>query len=135
MTTTNNQHERWQMISLVILILMVLVFFTLYEQTYGSWVAFTDRLLSKGLFSISNATTEAILPWTIVPLAFSPLAMLMALKLAGQGKLRLGEILIGTVVVLMLATFIRDLSLVQQTAGSLTFLGAFFIVALTPFFT
>lgn len=130
-----NRIERQQMISLVMLILMVLVFFTLYEQTYGSWVAFTDRLLSKDLFSISNATTEAVLPWTIVPLALSPLAMLMALKLAGQGKLRLGEILIGTVVVLMLAAFIRDLSLVQQTAGSLTFLGAFFIVALTPFFT
>lgn len=130
-----NRVERQQMISLVMLILMVLVFFTLYEQTYGSWVAFTDRLLSKDLFSISNATTEAVLPWTIVPLALSPLAMLMALKLAGQGKLRLGEILIGTVVVLMLAAFIRDLSLVQQTAGSPTFLGAFFIVALTPFFT
>ncbi len=38
------------MISLVMLILMVLVFFTLYEQTYGSWVAFTDRLLTKDLF-------------------------------------------------------------------------------------
>ena len=29
----------------------------------------------------------------------------------------------------------RDMSVVQQTAGSLTFLGAFFIVALTPLFT
>ncbi|NOZ37734.1 MAG: peptide MFS transporter [Gammaproteobacteria bacterium] len=60
--------------------------------------------------------------------------MLAALKLAGQDKLRLGEILLGAVAVLMLAAFIRDMSLVQQTAGSLTFLGAFFIVALTPFF-
>ncbi len=123
------------MISLVALIMMALVFFILYEQTYGSWVAFTDRLLTKDLFSISNIATEPVLPWTIVPLVISPLAMLMALKLAGQNKLRLGEILIGVVAFMMVAAFIRDMSFVQQTAGSLTFLGAFFIVAFTPFFT
>jgi POT family proton-dependent oligopeptide transporter len=130
-----NRVERQQMISLVGLILMVLVFFTLYEQTYGSWVAFTDRLLTKDLFSISNATSEPVLPWTIIPLAISPLAMLMALRLAGKGKLRMGEWLIGGAAVLMIIAFIRDMSFVQQTAGSLTFLGAFFIVALTPFFS
>jgi len=130
-----NKVERQQMISLVALILMVLVFFTLYEQTYGSWVAFTDRLLTKDLFGISNATSEPVLPWTIVPLAISPLAMLMALRLAGKGKLRMGEWLIGSAAVLMIIAFIRDMSFVQQTAGSLTFLGAFFIVALTPFFS
>jgi POT family proton-dependent oligopeptide transporter len=91
--------------------------------------------LTKDLFSISNATAEPVLPWTIVPLVISPLAMLMALKLAGLGKLRHGEILLGSVALLMLVAFIRDMSFVQQTAGSLTFLGAFFIVALSPFFT
>ncbi len=130
-----NRVERHQMISLVMLILMVLVFFTLYEQTYGSWVAFTDRLLTKDLFSISNVTAEPVLPWTIIPLALSPLAMLMALNLASHDKLRQGEILLGTVALMMLAAFIRDMSFVQQTAGSLTFLGAFFIVAFTPLFT
>ena len=130
-----NKVERQQMISLVVLILMVLVFFTLYEQTYGTWVAFTDRLLTKDLFSVSNATSEPVLPWTIVPLVISPLAMLMALRLAGQGRLRHGEWLIGSAAVLMIAAFIRDMSFVQQTAGSLTFLGAFFIVALSPFFS
>ena len=114
---------------------MVLVFFTLYEQTYGSWVAFTDRLLSKDLFSISTAGTEAVLPWSIIPLAASPLAMALALKLADAGRERSGEILIGTVALLLIGAFIRDMSVVQQTAGSLTFLGAFFIVALTPLFT
>jgi POT family proton-dependent oligopeptide transporter len=130
-----NKVERQQMISLVVLILMVLVFFTLYEQTYGSWVAFTDRLLTKDLFGISTATSEPVLPWTIVPLVISPLAMLMALRLAGKGRLRLGEWLIGSAAVLMIVAFIRDMSFVQQTAGSLTFLGAFFIVALSPFFS
>ena len=127
--------ERHQMISLVALILLVLVFFTLYEQTYGSWVAFTDRLLTTDLFIISSATDEPVLPWTIVPLVLSPLAMLLALRMAGQGKLRSGEILLGSVALLMIAAFIRDMSFVRQTAGSLTFLGAFFIVAFTPLFS
>lgn len=135
LSTQCNRVERQQMISLVALILMVLVFFTLYEQTYGSWVAFTDRLLTKDLFSAAQAAAEPVLPWTIVPLAISPLAMLMALKLAGRNQLRKGEFLLGSVAILMLAAFIRDMSFVQQTAGSLTFLGAFFIVALTPLFT
>jgi len=130
-----NRVERQQMISLVMLILLVLVFFTLYEQTYGTWVAFTDRLLTKDMFSVAAATGDPVLPWTVVPLVISPLAMLMALSMAGHGKLRQGEILLGSVAVLMLAAFIRDMSVVQQTAGSLTFLGAFFIVALTPLFS
>ncbi len=130
-----NRVERQQMISLVMLIFMVLVFFTLYEQTYGSWVAFTDRLLSKDLFGVSAVSSDPVLPWSVVPLAALPLAMAMALKLAGDGRERLGEILIGTTALLLIGAFIRDMSAVQQTAGSLTFLGAFFIVALTPLFT
>jgi len=131
-----NRIERQQMLSLVALIFMALVFFILYEQTYGSWVAFTDRLLSKDLFNISPAVGgDPVLPWSIIPLAMSPLAMALTLKLADDGRERLGEILIGTVVLLLIGAFIRDMSAVQQTAGSLTFLGAFFIVALTPLFT
>jgi len=130
-----NRVERQQMLSLVMLIFMVLVFFTLYEQTYGSWVAFTDRLLGKNLFSIPKVAAEPVLPWAIIPLAASPLAMALALKLADVGRERLGEILIASVAVLLITAFIRDMSVVQQTAGSLTFLGAFFIVALTPLFT
>jgi POT family proton-dependent oligopeptide transporter len=119
----------------VVLIIMALVFFTLYEQTYGSWVAFTDRLLTTDLFGITSSTSEPVLPWTVIPLALSPLAMLLALNLAGRDKLRQGEILLGMVALLMLAAFIRDMSFVRQTAGSLTFLGAFFIVAFTPLFS
>ena len=35
------QVERQQMLALVLLIIGVLIFFTLYEQTYGAWVTFT----------------------------------------------------------------------------------------------
>ncbi len=130
-----NRIERQQMISLVILILMVLVFFTLYEQTYGSWVAFTDRLLSTDLFGAVRVSENPVLPWTIGPLIVIPFAMLFALRLADKGQQRRGEIILGSVAIVMIAAFIRDLSFVKQTAGSLTFLGAFFIVALTPFYS
>lgn len=72
--TQCSRDERARMLSLVALILCALVFYTLYEQTYGSWVAFSDRLMDKNLLGF------------------------------------------------------------QMTAGSLTFLGAFFIVALSPLF-
>ena len=42
--------QREQMISMMIMIFMALLFFTLYEQTYGSWVVFTDRLMVKNFF-------------------------------------------------------------------------------------
>ena len=38
--------ERGQMITLMVLIFFALVFYTLFEQTYGSWVVFTDRILT-----------------------------------------------------------------------------------------
>lgn len=74
LVTQCSARERGQMLSLIGLILCCLVFFTLYEQTYGSWVAFSDRLMTKNLLGF------------------------------------------------------------EMTAGSLTFLGAFFIVALAPAF-
>ena len=67
--------ERSRMLSLIALILSCLIFFSLYEQTYGSWVAFSDRLMTRSLLGF------------------------------------------------------------EMTAGALTFLGAFFVVALAPFFT
>ncbi len=74
LATQCTREERGRMLSLGGLILFGLVFYTLYEQTYGSWVAFSDRLMDKNLLGF------------------------------------------------------------QMTAGALTFLGAFFIVALSPLF-
>jgi proton-dependent oligopeptide transporter, POT family len=74
LATQCTREERGRMLSLVGLILFGLVFYTLYEQTYGSWVAFSDRLMTKNLLGF------------------------------------------------------------EMTAGALTFLGAFFIVALSPLF-
>ena len=45
-----NKVEREQMLSLVIIIVAGLLFFALYEQTYGSWLAFSDRVMDRNLF-------------------------------------------------------------------------------------
>jgi POT family proton-dependent oligopeptide transporter len=74
LATQCSRDERARMLSLGALILFGLVFYTLYEQTYGSWVAFSDRLMTKNLLGF------------------------------------------------------------ELTAGALTFLGSFFIVALSPLF-
>lgn len=74
LATQCTREERGRMLSLAGLILFALVFYTLYEQTYGSWVAFSDRLMTKNLLGF------------------------------------------------------------ELTAGALTFLGSFFIVALSPLF-
>jgi POT family proton-dependent oligopeptide transporter len=74
LATQCTREERGRMLSLGGLILFGLVFYTLYEQTYGSWVAFSDRLMDKNLLGF------------------------------------------------------------EMTAGALTFLGSFFIVALSPLF-
>ncbi len=44
-----NQVERHQMIVLIVFILAGLLFFGLYEQTYGSWVAMSDRVMDRNL--------------------------------------------------------------------------------------
>ena len=47
-----NKVEREQMLALVVIILAGLLFFALYEQTYGSWVAFSDRVMDRHMFGI-----------------------------------------------------------------------------------
>jgi proton-dependent oligopeptide transporter, POT family len=145
--------QRGQMLSLITLILLCLIFFTLYEQTYGSWVAFTDRLLTKDLFpslthdkvAVSlnglNAWQQLKVFFTYAPMStysllLAPLSFVVAVLLAERtGKpwaARLVAGISGTLLILFLA---YDLFTLKQTAGSLTFLGALFIVLLAPVFT
>jgi POT family proton-dependent oligopeptide transporter len=127
--------EREQMVSLLVMILGVLVFFTLYEQTYGSWLTFTDRLLSKDLFSLSLGDYTAALPWAVYSLAVSPPLMIAALMVSDRGHGGLAKSLVGLMAVGLAVAIAHDVVLVPQTAGSLTFLGAFFIVVLAPVFS
>src|SRR3546814_17850023 len=72
--------ERDQMLALMALIFLALVFFTLYEQTYGSWVALTDRLMTKDLFPSFVAREGTPLPWSIASLLLAPGAFSLAMR-------------------------------------------------------
>jgi len=126
--------ERGQMLSLVVLILAVLVFFTLYEQTYGSWITFTDRLMTKDLFALDLGDYQAAVPWAVYVLAASPVLMVAALAASDRGLQSRARGLVLLMAAGLLVALAHDVVLVPQTAGSLTFLGAFFIVVLAPIF-
>lgn len=129
-----SRKERQQMLALVFLIIGVLVFFTLYEQTYGSWVTFTDRMLTKDLFGALPIGYQATVPWAIFALALSPVLMVLALKASDRGRDGFAKAMVALLALGIGVAIVHDVVMVQQTAGSLTFLGAFFIVILSPLF-
>lgn len=63
--------QREQMLALLFLILSCLIFFSLYEQTYGSWLAFTDRLLTRDVlgWNMTPAQSTSIGAFFIVALS------------------------------------------------------------------
>lgn len=127
--------QRQQMIALMALIFMALVFFTLYEQTYGSWVTFTDRLLTKDLVPSLVIQGGTPLPWSIASLLLAPLGFVVAVRLSERnpGTQAPRNLFIG-IVALMLVLLVRDCLVIPQTAGSLTYLGGLFLVVLAPLF-
>jgi POT family proton-dependent oligopeptide transporter len=129
-----NPVQRHQMIVLMALIIAALIFFTLYEQTYGSWVAFTDRLLTKDLFGFALEGDPGI-PWMMFPLVLSPIAMAFALNSNSPAVTKFSSLAIVVIGVGFVVALFHDIVLTPQTAGSLTFLGAFFIVVLSPVFS
>ena len=127
--------ERQQMITLMVLIFMALVFFTLYEQSYGSWVVFTDRMLTKDFFP--SLIVEGGLPlwYFVVPVLLMPVSFVVANAIQERNpgsKLPLLVFLAGAFVALLMVLGMAVLQ--RQTGGSLTFLGALFILLLAPLF-
>ena len=123
--------QREQMLAVVFYVASVLLFFALYEQTYGSWVLFTDRLLEKDFFPSLVIREGTPWPWSLIPLALSPIVIGVALRMHRQ-RLAAGMIaILGTLGFLLI---FRDCFVLPQTAGSLTYLGALFIVLLSPIF-
>ncbi|HMB56591.1 MAG TPA: oligopeptide:H+ symporter [Arenimonas sp.] len=128
--------QRHQMISLMTLIFMCLVFFTLYEQTYGSWVTFTDRLMTKDIVPALVITTGTPLPWSIISLLLAPLSFMVAASLSDRNPAsKAPKLLFAGAFVLMLIFLVRDSVVLPQTGGSLTYLGAIFLVLLAPIFS
>ena len=124
-----NPVQRGRMISIIFFITFVMLFFALYEQTYASWVTFTDRLLGKDLFPALVNHQEPSLPWSLVPLALSPFVVAFALR---QRAAAVATTALALLTVLGFAFILHDSIVLPQTAGSLTYLGSLFIVLLAP---
>jgi POT family proton-dependent oligopeptide transporter len=129
------REQREQMLALVVLIFAVLIFFTLYEQTYGSWVTFNDRLMTKDMFGMALGQYSPTLPWSLFSMAASPPLMVAALLASDRGRDGLAKGLVALLAIGLALATAHDVVLVPQTAGSLTYLGAFFIVVLAPLFS
>jgi len=127
-----NAVQRGRMISIIFFIAFVLLFFALYEQTYASWVTFTDRMLDKDLFPSIVIREGKPLPWSIAPLALSPFVVAFALR---QRSRKLAAWSLAALSATGFALVIRDSVVLPQTAGSLTYIGALFIVLLAPLFS
>ena len=122
---------RGRMLACVFFIVVCLMFYALYEQTYGSWVLFTDRMLDKDLFPSLVIREGHPLPWSVLPLLVSPFVVALALRLRASA---FSNGLLGMLAFAMFAFVVRDSIVLPQTAGSLTYLGALFIVLLSPIF-
>jgi POT family proton-dependent oligopeptide transporter len=123
--------ERGRMLACVFFVAVCLVFYALYEQTYGSWVLFTDRMLGKDLFPAMVIRSGTPLPWSVLPLLACPFVVWFALRTRRPG---LAQLLLGLLTLAILLLILRDSVVLPQTAGSLTYLGALFIVLLSPLF-
>ena len=122
--------QREQMLAVVFFIASALLFFSLYEQTYGSWLLFTDHMLTKDFFPSIVITTGKPWPWCIIPLALAPLTVGIALR---SGP-RQAAILVGLISMVGFALFLRDSLVLPQTAESLEYLASWVLVLLTPIF-
>ena len=123
--------QRGQMLACVFFIAICLLFYALYEQTYGSWVLFTDRMLGKDLFPSVVIRAGHPVPWSVLPLLLSPFVIALALRLKQP---RQSSLLVAGLAVMMFIFVLRDCVVLPQTAGSLTYLGSVFIVLLSPLF-
>jgi POT family proton-dependent oligopeptide transporter len=128
--------QRQQMIALMVLIFMCLVFFTLYEQTYGSWVTFTDRLLTKDIVPSMVIRSGTPLPWSIISLLLAPASFVIAASMSDRNPgSKAPKLFFALSFAVMLVFLVRDSVVLPQTGGSLTYLGAIFLVLLAPLFS
>ncbi|MFT3805998.1 peptide MFS transporter [Arenimonas sp.] len=131
-----DKRERGQMITLMALIFIALVFYTLYEQTYGSWVVFTDRLLTKDFFPSLVLREGLPLSYFVASTLLLPAAFILSClwrERSPGSKAPTAIFLLAAAVNLLM--IIGMVVLQPQTAGSLTFISGVFILSLAPVFS
>lgn len=127
--------EAQRMGAMMALIFAALVFYTLYEQTYGSWVTFTDRLLTKDLVPALVIRDGTPWPWSIIALLLAPVAFMVASTISERTPGSVApKALFWFAAAAMMAGLLRDALVLPQNAGSLNYLGSLFIVLLAPLF-
>jgi POT family proton-dependent oligopeptide transporter len=122
--------QREQMLAVAFFIASALLFFSMYEQTYGSWLVFTDRMLTKDFFPSLVITQGKPWPWSIIPLVLAPPTVALALRLHD----RRATLLVAAIAALGFGLFLRDILVLPQTAESLEYLASWVLVLLTPLF-
>ncbi|HSD16118.1 MAG TPA: oligopeptide:H+ symporter [Thermomonas sp.] len=128
--------ERGQMLALMALIFMALVFYTLYEQTYGSWVVFTDRLLTKDFFPSLVLADGLPFAYFVACTLLLPLAFVLAMVLQSRSPgSRLPTLVFLGAAAATLLMVVGMVVLQPQTAGSLTFISGVFILSFAPVFS
>ncbi|WP_460758711.1 peptide MFS transporter [Lysobacter fragariae] len=127
--------EAQRMGAMMVLIFAALVFYTLYEQTYGSWVTFTDRLLTKDLVPSLVVRDGTPWPWSIAALLLAPIAFMVASTMSDRNPASSApKLLFWVSVIAMMVGLMRDALVLPQNAGSLNYLGSLFIVLFAPLF-
>jgi len=123
--------QRQQMLAVAFFIAGALLFFSMYEQTYGSWLLFTEHMLTKDFFPSLVISEGKPWPWCIIPLVLAPPTVAIALRLRDR---RMAGVLVGAISLLGFALFMRDSVVLPQTAESLEYLASWVLVVLTPVF-
>jgi POT family proton-dependent oligopeptide transporter len=127
--------EAQRMGAMMVMIFAALIFYTLYEQTYGSWVTFNDRLMGKDLIPSLVVRGGAPWPWSIVALLLAPISFMVAATISDRNPASATpKAFFLFTVAAMLVALLHDALVLPQTAGSLTYLGSLFIVLLAPLF-
>ena len=135
-TARCNKVQRQHMLACVFFVAVCLLFFTLYEQTYGSWVTFTDRLLTKDIMPSMVIREGKQWPWSTVSLVMAPASFMFTAWLSDRyPKSNLPKWLFISAFVLMMVFLARDMVSLPQNASSLTYLSGPFILALAPIFS
>ena len=126
-----NKVQREQMLAVAFFIAGALLFFSMYEQTYGSWLLFTEHMLTKDFFPSLVITDGKPWPWCMIPLILAPPIAAFALRIEDK---RLASWLMAGIGLFGFALFMRDSIVLPQTAESLEYLPSWVLIVLTPVF-
>lgn len=77
--------QREQMAAVLVFIVLCLIFFTLYEQTYGSWVLFSDRVMNHRALGVEWNASELTSLGAVFILVLAPIFAWLWPRLEARG--------------------------------------------------